>query len=211
MKTKELSGKEVRYLLKQNNINLSWLSDQLGISPQTLQERLKAQVFKRAYLLEMCNVIGRDIFGLQADDGVQLLKQPILDISACTINGKELEKLEQCIQEYVSIPSLQGCIGMTIYGDSMTPRYTPGDIVFVRPVASVDDIDFGSTYLLITASDRLLRNVYPSKLSDEYVRLSCLNETNNGRGERIYPDRELKKESILHVYKVAGLLSRTQI
>lgn len=33
---KKVTGKEVRYTLLQNNINLSWLSQQLGISPQTL-------------------------------------------------------------------------------------------------------------------------------------------------------------------------------
>lgn len=40
MEKKKLSGKEVRYLLKQNSVNLSWLSEQLGISAQALQELL---------------------------------------------------------------------------------------------------------------------------------------------------------------------------
>ena len=54
MEKKKISGKEVRYLLKQNSINLSWLSEQLGISAQAMQERLKAQEFKSGYLLESC-------------------------------------------------------------------------------------------------------------------------------------------------------------
>lgn len=91
MEKKKLSGKEVRYLLKQNTVNLSWLSEQLGISAQALQERLKAQEFKPAYLLEIINVLGKDIFGIQDGDGNSLLKQPILDIRVCAGNGIGLE------------------------------------------------------------------------------------------------------------------------
>lgn len=31
------SGKEVRYILKQNSVNLAWLSEQLGIPLETLE------------------------------------------------------------------------------------------------------------------------------------------------------------------------------
>lgn len=84
---KKVTGKEVRYTLLQNNINLSWLSQQLGISPQTLQSRLNAQEFKRAYMIEITNILGRDIFGLDNEQGSSLMKQPVLDIRVCAGNG----------------------------------------------------------------------------------------------------------------------------
>ena len=211
MEKKKLSGKEVRYLLKQNTVNLSWLSEQLGISAQALQERLKAQEFKQAYLLEIVNVLGKDIFGIHGDDGNSLLKQPILDIRVCAGNGIGLEGNENKVDEYVSIPSMQGCIGLTVYGDSMTPRYCAGDVVFVRPIPVVDDIDFGATYLVITQADRLLKNIYPSATSEDCLRLTCINEDVNRFGDRLYPDRDIKKENILYLYKVVGSLSRSQI
>ena len=211
MEKKKLSGKEVRYLLKQNTVNLSWLSEQLGISAQALQERLKAQEFKPAYLLEIVNVLGKDIFGIHDGDGNSLLKQPILDIRVCAGNGIGLEGNENKVDEYVSIPSMQGCIGLTVYGDSMTPRYCAGDVVFVRPIPVVDDIDFGATYLVITQADRLLKNIYPSATSEDCLRLTCINEDVNRFGDRLYPDRDIKKENILYLYKVVGSLSRSQI
>lgn len=55
MERKKLSGKEVRYILLQNRVNLSWLSKQLGISAQAMQECLKAQEFKQAYLWRCWN------------------------------------------------------------------------------------------------------------------------------------------------------------
>jgi len=211
MERKKLSGKEVRYILLQNRVNLSWLSKQLGISAQAMQERLKAQEFKQAYLIEIANVLEKDIFGLQGSDGNALMKQPILDIRVCAGNGIGLEGSENKIEEYVSIPSMQGCIGLNVYGDSMTPRYCAGDVVFVRPIPVIDDIDYGSTYLVITQSDRLLKNIYPSKLSKDFLRLSCINEELNRQGERLYPDRDIPKEYILYLYKVVGSLRRSQM
>ena len=41
----KMSGKEARYLLKQNSVNLAWLAEQIGITPQSLQSRLNATVF----------------------------------------------------------------------------------------------------------------------------------------------------------------------
>ena len=52
------SGKEVRYILKQNSVNLAWLSEKLGIQPQTLQSRLNAAEFKPAYMLEINKLLG---------------------------------------------------------------------------------------------------------------------------------------------------------
>ena len=208
---KKVTGKEVRYTLSQNNINLAWLSQQLGITPQTLQSRLNAQEFKRAYMIEITNILGRDIFGLDNEQGNPLMKQPVLDIRVCAGNGVGLEGDENKVAEYVSIPSMQGCIGLTVYGDSMTPQYTAGDVVFVRPIPVVDFIDYGHTYLVITTSDRLLKNLHPSKLGNEYLRLVSINEDTNRHGDRLYPDSDISRTDILYLYKVVGSLRREQI
>ena len=57
-----MSGKEARYILKQNNVNLSWLSEQLNILPQSLQSRLNASEFKAAYQMEINALLGKRIF-----------------------------------------------------------------------------------------------------------------------------------------------------
>ena len=33
----KMSGKEARYILKQANVNLSWLAEQIGITPQSMK------------------------------------------------------------------------------------------------------------------------------------------------------------------------------
>ena len=62
----KLSGKEARYVLKQNNISLAWLAEQLGIKAQSLQSRLNATEFKPSYQLEINNILGRRIFDIDS-------------------------------------------------------------------------------------------------------------------------------------------------
>ena len=211
-KTK-MSGKEARYLLKQNNVNLAWLAEQIGIQPQTFHSRLNAVEFKRAYMLEINNVLKRDIFGIgeMPTELRQAGQQPVLDIRVSAGYGVGLYGDENKVNEYVSIPSMNGCVGVTVYGDSMLPRYRNGDIVFVRPIPELDDIDFGRAYIIITNSDRYLKCVYPSTHDNDNLRLVSANEETNRHGDRLYPDREIKKESVLFLYKVVGSLRREQL
>ena len=58
----QLSGKEARYILKQNNINLAWLAEQLNIKPQSLHSRLNAAEFKVANQMEVNSIVSKRIF-----------------------------------------------------------------------------------------------------------------------------------------------------
>ena len=58
----QLSGKEARYILKQNNINLAWLAEQLNIKPQSLHSRLNAAEFKVSNQMEINSIVGKRIF-----------------------------------------------------------------------------------------------------------------------------------------------------
>lgn len=210
----KLSGKEARYLLKQNNINLAWLAEQLGIKPQSLQSRLNATEFKPPYQLEINNVVGKRIFDIDAAPTITETKGriPVVDIRVSAGYGMPLyEGNEQHIKEYVTMDGLHGCIGIFVYGESMTPEYRPGDIVFVREVLDAADIDYGRAYVIITQSDRLLKCIYKSKKEADFLRLVSLNEETYRNGDRLYPDKDIRKDSIRFIYKVVGLFRREQI
>lgn len=68
-----MKGSEVRQILADNKVNLAKLAAELGITPQALSSRLNADVFKRAYLIEMTQVLGRDLFGVAYQDYSHLL------------------------------------------------------------------------------------------------------------------------------------------
>jgi phage repressor protein C with HTH and peptisase S24 domain len=93
----------------------------------------------------------------------------------------------------------------------MSPEYRPGDIVFVRRIIDISDIDYGSAYIVITRSERVLKCIYQSKHDAQQLRLCSLNEDTNKFGDRLFPDREIKKEDVLFIYKVVGMFRREQI
>lgn len=210
---KVMSGKEARYVLKQNSVNLAWLSEKLGIKPQTLNSRLNAEEFKKGYMYEINEVLGKDIFAIGEVTATLMAagQLPIIDIRVSAGYGCSLDGNENKITEYVSIPGLQGCVGVTVFGDSMTPRYRNGDVVFVRPIKQMDNIDYGRPYIVITDEERYLKCIYPSTHDNDCLRLTSLNEEVNRHGDRLYPDKEIKKDNILYLYKVVGCLQREQI
>lgn len=187
---------------------MSALAEKIGLTPQAFGSRLNAREFKRSYQIEINQVLGRELFdvGFETDN-----KQPILDIRVCAGNGIGLEGEENKVLEYVTIPALTGCVGLTVYGESMYPLYKPGDTIFVRLVTDKQDIDYGRTYLVITRSDRLLKMLYESKKGNDHLRLCSYNVEQKPDGERLYPDRDIPIDNVLFIYKVVGSLQRDQI
>lgn len=211
---KKLSGKEARYILKQNSINLAWLAEQLDITPQSLQSRLCATEFKVPYQLEINNILEKRIFDVDVASSITETKGriPVIDIRVSAGYGTDLmQGNEQRVNEYVTMDGLNGCVGVYVYGDSMSPEYRAGDIVFVRRINDQTDIDYGRAYVIITRDERVLKCLYQSKHDADNLRLISLNEDTNRQGDRLYPDREIKKENILFIYKVVGMFRREQI
>ena len=210
----QMSGKEARYILKQNSVNLSWLSEQLNIQPQSLQSRLNASEFKVAYQMEINALLGKRIFDVDMPSTIVEVQGriPVIDMRVSAGFGVSLlDGNEQRINEYVTMEGLNGCVGVYVYGESMLPEYKAGDIVFVRQVIDTDSIDYGRPYIIVTRDDRVLKCIYPSKHDAELLRLTSLNEETNRHGDRLFPDKEIPKEAILFIYKVVGLFRREQI
>lgn len=207
MNMKKLTGKEARYILHQHRVNLRDLAERLGITPQTLNSRLNANEFSSMRQMEINKVLNEGIF---ETDGNIVEQQPVIDIRVSAGSGVSLDGDENSVTEYVSVPSMNGCIGITVYGDSMTPKYCSGDIIFVKPIPELDEIDFGRTYVIITKTDRYLKNIYEGNTGNS-IRLNSLNMDTTPQGDRLYPDREISKENILYLYKVVGSLRREQI
>lgn len=214
-----MSGKEARYILQQNNINLSWLSELLGIKPQSLQSRLNAATFSPENQLMINKVTGRRIFDIDIDIPdieADANRIPVLDLR--TAAGFEYVTLEDTmtlqnppVAEYVTMSGLKGCVGLYVYGDSMSPEYRAGDIVFVRKEPELDGIDYGRAYMIVTASERVLKCIYKSNHDADLIRLVSINEDVNRHGDRLFPDREVRKDNIIAIYRVEGVFRRERM
>lgn len=215
----KMSGKEARYILQQNNINLSWLSELLGIKPQSLQSRLNAATFSPENQLMINKVTGRRIFDIDIDIPdieADANRIPVLDLR--TAAGFEYVTLEDTmtlqnppVAEYVTMSGLKGCVGLYVYGDSMSPEYRAGDIVFVRKEPELDGIDYGRAYMIVTASERVLKCIYKSNHDADLIRLVSINEDVNRHGDRLFPDREMRKDNIIAVYRVEGVFRKERM
>lgn len=206
-----MEGKQIRNLLQKHRVNLTWLSEQLGISNQALNSRLNAREFKLSYMHEITTALGYDIFGLPVTDGGTNAGIPVYDTRICAGNGIDISDDQESIIEYVNIPSFGNCVGVLVYGDSMYPLYHSSDIVFVRRIESRNDIDYGNTYVIITRSERFLKMLYPSTRGDDFIRMCSYNAALKPDGERLYPDNDMPFDNIIYIYKVIGHLRRNQI
>ena len=188
-----MEGNEVRKALQANHINLAWLAEMLGITPQALSSRLNAKNFKPSYLIEITQILGKDIFGV----GARSELQPILNTS--TILSFSLNTDNYAVIEYVAVPCFSGCVGIYYFGKDAAPKYNVGDIIFLR---EADSITLGQIYFIFTNSERFIRAIFPGA-NDEVYRLVPLNPS--------IPELEVKKKDIMHAYKVVGAISREQM
>lgn len=187
-----MEGSEVRKALQAKHINLAWLAEQWSITPQALSSRLNAKTFKPGYLIEITQILGKDIFGVGAKSELQ----PVLNISACSFASLNADNYP--VIEYVSIPYFSGCVGIYYFGHDAEPKYSVGDTIFLQ---EADSITLGQNYFILTRSERFIRTILPAN-DDEAYKLVPLNPS--------FPEQELKKKEILQAYKVVGAISREQ-
>ena len=196
-----MEGIEVRKKLRAAHVNLAQLANGMGISPQSLNTRLRAKTFKRPYLVEITQVLGKDIFGLQEKEQPT---QPIIDLAVNSGTTEVIDGLPGNIVEYVSIPSFAGCTGIVYHAKNGHSKYSSGDTIFVKRASLNADIEFGHTYLIVTGTDRYLKTVYKSQQGKDFITVSSGSNS---------PDTnfDIRIKNINYHYKVVGYIRREQV
>lgn len=197
-----MQGSEVRKTLQAHHINLAWLAQQLGLSPQGLNSRLNAQIFKPAYLQEITNVLQKNIFGFSTSDA-----QPIVSLPVCEEQPRDINASNYPIAEYVSVPSFVGSVGIVYYSKDALPKYDKGDVIFIKP--ETQSLQLGEKYLVVTKTEKTIRFVC-SGGENGLLRLVALNTETNKKGVSLYPDFEIAEKDVLFLYKIVGAISREQ-
>ena len=106
--------------------------------------------------------------------------------------------------QWLSVPSFAGCIAFPVYGDSMSPKISNGDIIFVKLLQSLEVILWGEMYLVVTDDNagalRTVKKLYKAT-DDHYLTLRSINPDYAG-------DTLIKKESVLTIAHVRGCIKR---
>ena len=123
------------------------------------------------------------------------------DIDVMAHIAESLALKEETPAGVLSIPGFKDCIAcFPVYGSSMEPKISNGDVIAVSKAVTCDQILWGEIYLVITNAWRVVKTVHPGK-TKEYIILRSINPAYAG-------DTNLKKKDLRALYLVRGVESR---
>lgn len=126
---------------------------------------------------------------------------PFYDIDVMAHIAESLDLKEETPAGVLSIPGFKDCIAcFPVYGSSMEPKISNGDVIAVSQAVTCDQILWGEIYLVITNAWRVVKTVHPGK-TEEYIILRSINPAYAG-------DTNLKKKDLRALYLVRGVVSR---
>lgn len=124
-------------------------------------------------------------------------KIPLVTISAI---GGELNGDDQCMMPYecesIISPIRNAQMAIRVSGDSMSPRYPNGSIVFIKPIDQSIFIEWGSCYVLNTTNGTIVKRVFKG----ENNMIECRSENPD------YPPFGVPMDEVRKMYKILGAL-----
>ena len=134
-------------------------------------------------------------------EGEEAAGIPFYDIDVMAHIAESLDLKEETPAGVLSIPGFKDCIAcFPVYGSSMEPKISNGDVIAVSQAVTCDQILWGEIYLVITNAWRVVKTVPPGK-TEEYIILRSINPAYAG-------DTNVKKEDLRALYLVRGVVSR---
>lgn len=165
--------------VKEHNISMHWLITQEG--PMFAEEDQ----------------------GTEENKGV-----PFFNVNFSEVALGEFSLISETPEYYVNLKPLNDCDAfLTIYGDSMYPKYASGEIIAVREVLNHDVIQWGEAYLIVT--DDTANNMTTVKLvfqNPDNNRLTLRAFNPNYIGDTI-----ITKKSIKRLFMIKGKVMRNQL
>lgn len=126
---------------------------------------------------------------------------PFYDIDVMAHIAESLDLKEETPAGVLSIPGFKDCIAcFPVYGSSMEPKISNGDVIAVSQAVTCDQILWGEIYLVITDAWRVVKTVHPGK-TEEYIILRSINPAYSG-------DTNVSKSDLKALYLVRGVVSR---
>lgn len=129
---------------------------------------------------------------------------PYYDIDVMAHISEGLDLKEEVPSAWMNIPGFKDCVAcFPVFGDSMEPKISNGDIIAVSEAVTPDHILWGEIYLVITDAWRVVKTVHPGK-TEEYIILRSINPAFAG-------DTNVHKNELRALYMVKGVISRFSV
>lgn len=181
-KSKNPNSDFVLKLIEAFNLNSNWLLTGEG----------------EMFITDVAEASPRQIIPAEGEETACI---PFYDIDVMAHIAESLDLKEETPAGVLSIPGFKDCIAcFPVYGSSMEPKISNGDVIAVSQAVTCDQILWGEIYLVITNAWRVVKTVHPGK-TEEYIILRSINPAYAG-------DTNLKKKDLRALYLVRGVVSR---
>lgn len=166
-------------ILRIHKISMQWLINQEG--PMFIEEPEAVQEYK----------------------GV-----PFFNVNFSEITFGEFNLLRETPEYYVNLKPLNDCDAfLTVYGDSMYPKYASGEIIAVREVTNMEVLQWGEAYLIITDESAnsmiTVKSIFEHNNESSLI-LRAFNPAYTG-------DTVIERSSIKRLFIIKGKVMRNQL
>lgn len=142
---------------------------------------------------------------VQAASMADVIRVPIINLDACGCFGDSKVREEaHCVAGTIVLGrdyAREGDVAVSVVGDSMCPKYTPGSIIIIRPLEQWREyIEYGASYVVeLNDGQRMLKNIAKSGDKDTLA-LESVNEA--------YAPVEVRTSVIMRLYRVVLCIRR---
>lgn len=180
-----MEGQTLKKWLKDNRYDVAWLSNKLGITPQSVYEQLRKErigdVFKAKLVRANLNIFGNIQTTVTVPNNTenQKLNLMIVPLKAYGgfLNGYANRVFLDSL-EYSQFPFIKGqCFAFEVENFSMSPEINPGDYVVCTEIPDPDWLTKNKVYVFQTI-DGLIIKVFDHIKNDQCFLKSINTEYN---------------------------------
>lgn len=191
----------IKIMLQQKGITQRALAKKLGISPQSLSNRLNGDTPLDANLIvSLRPILGEEVMELVDAHGSSPPPEgtrPHVDLYAAGGGNEVLDgaTLAQCEQMPVVTIFPRYDFTMRVTGESMQPQIRPGDVVACMRIDEPTFLQWGRIHVLSTSQGIVIKKIFDA---GDGIRCVSFNKD--------YPDFVIPKQEIYSFNLVVGLL-----
>ena len=186
---------KIRY---RSGLNQAQIAERVGVKKSYISDVLGGRAPYSDSLRKKINNAFPE-FELRSD-GSDKIDIPLLPVLA---HAGHLVDFSEAVMDYdcekITTPLKGAEIAVPIYGESMTPEFPSGSIVFVKRIDESAFIEWGKCYILDTVNGSIIKYLAPG----EGGNVRCI----SANPDPMYAPFEVKKTDILGIYKVLMCMS----
>ena len=196
--SKEEKSLKIKIMLKEKGITQRALAQKLGMSPQSLSNRLNGDTPLDAnFIVSLRPILGEEIMMLMSEEPQEKSTRPHVDLYAAGGGNEVLDgvTLAQCEQVPVVSMFPNYTFTMRVTGESMQPQIRPGDVVACMRIDEPTFLQWGRAHVLSTTQGIIVKKIFDA---GDGIRCVSINPD--------YPDFVIPKSDIYSYNLVVGLL-----